>query len=175
MEDVGPAVPISASILNAFRLFFTAALMSTVIEQTNLYARQVLGDNGISSWTDVTESEILAFLGFAILMGINQLPSLLIIGRKTLNFTTLLSRIESAEIGSFKSGNIYILWTILHYLSDPIQNTIGFVGFVQSLISYWRHASDHTGTNQLMRPDCFQREEFHICPRSLPRKGSRCG
>ena len=57
-EEVGPAVSITPSILGTFRLFFTVALMSTVVEQTNLYARQV------------------AFLGFAILMGINQLPSL---------------------------------------------------------------------------------------------------
>ena len=75
-ENVGPAVPVAASILEIFRLFFTRALMSTVILQTNLYAQQVLGEKSIDSWTDVTESDILAFLGFAILMGINQLPSL---------------------------------------------------------------------------------------------------
>ena len=75
-ENVGPAVPVAASILEIFRLFSTRALMSTVILQTNLYAQQVLGENSIDSWTDVTESDILAFLGFAILMGINQLPSL---------------------------------------------------------------------------------------------------
>ena len=50
--------------------------MSTVVEQSNLYARQVLGDNGVGNWTDVMESDILAFLGLAILMGINQFPSL---------------------------------------------------------------------------------------------------
>ena len=75
-ENVGPDVPVAASILEIFRLFFTRALMSTVILQTNLYAQQVLGENSIDSWTDVTESDILAFLGFAILMGINQLSSL---------------------------------------------------------------------------------------------------
>ena len=74
--NVGPAVPVAASILEIFRLFFIRALMSTVILQTNLYAQQVLGENSIDSWTDVTESDILAFLGFAILMGINQLTSL---------------------------------------------------------------------------------------------------
>lgn len=45
--------------------------------QTNLYASQVLGDRTDTSFKDVDESDILAFLGFAILMGINQLPALL--------------------------------------------------------------------------------------------------
>ena len=50
-------------------------IMSTIVEQTNLYAREVLGED-VSKWIDLTEGELLAFLGFTILMGINQLPSL---------------------------------------------------------------------------------------------------
>ena len=74
-ERVGPAVPVSPSIIDTFRLFFTMTLLSTIIEETNRYARQVLGEN-IKSWTDVKEEDILAFLGFTVLMGINQLPSI---------------------------------------------------------------------------------------------------
>ena len=112
MEDVGPAVPISASILNTFRLFFTAAVMSTVIEQTNLYARQVLGDNGISSWTDVTESEILAFLGFAILMGINQLPSLVDYWKKDpyFRYSPIADRISR--------DRFLQIWKYLHFVDN---------------------------------------------------------
>ena len=65
---VGPAVSISASIVETFQIFFTAALLNSVVEQTNLYAAQVLGEGAASSWTNVSESDILAFLGFAILM-----------------------------------------------------------------------------------------------------------
>ena len=74
-EPVGPTVPVSPSIMDAFQLFFTASLMSVIIEQTNLYAQQVIGEGG-NGWSDITESDLLAFLGFSILMGINQLPSL---------------------------------------------------------------------------------------------------
>ena len=44
--------------------------------QINLYASQVLGDRADTSFKDVDESNILAFLGFAIPVGINQLPAL---------------------------------------------------------------------------------------------------
>lgn len=46
------------------------------MEQTNLYnahALSEMGETASTSWKDVTESDILAFLGFAILMGVNQL------------------------------------------------------------------------------------------------------
>jgi len=73
---VGPAVSIPVSILETFKLFFTAALVTTVVEQTILYAVQVLRDQAETSWINVTESDIYAFLGIAILMGVNQLPAL---------------------------------------------------------------------------------------------------
>ena len=85
-ENVMPAIPVAASILDIFRLFFTSALISTVILQTNLYAQQVLGENAIDSWTNVIESDTLAFFGFAVLMGINQLLSLADYWKKDPNF-----------------------------------------------------------------------------------------
>ena len=36
----------------------------------------MLNEQAATKWTDVTEADILAFLGFAILMGINKLPAL---------------------------------------------------------------------------------------------------
>ena len=72
----GPAVPLSSSILETFQLFFSVVLVREIVEQTNKYASQVIQDKVHSRWTDVTENDIWAFLGFMILMGINQLPSL---------------------------------------------------------------------------------------------------
>ncbi len=66
---VGPAVPVSTLILETFKLFFTAALLQLVVEQSNRYAVEVLGERA-SSWEDVADSEILAFLGFTILMAL---------------------------------------------------------------------------------------------------------
>lgn len=58
-----------------FQLFFTASLVDFVVEQTNLYASQVLNEQAATKWMDVTEADILAFLGFATLMGVNKLPA----------------------------------------------------------------------------------------------------
>ena len=69
-------MPVPPSILETFQLFFTSALVTLIVEQTNLYASQVLAESANSKWTAVTEDDIWAFLGFTILMGINVLPAL---------------------------------------------------------------------------------------------------
>ena len=74
VEPVGPTTILPPTVLGIFKLFFTTTLMATVVEQTNVYARQVLGDAAEGKWTDVTDADIWAFLGFALLMGINRLP-----------------------------------------------------------------------------------------------------
>ena len=50
--------------------------MEMIVEQTNLYAREVMGDEKFMKWNQVTEEELWAYLGFSILMVINHLPSL---------------------------------------------------------------------------------------------------
>ena len=71
-EDVGPMPSLnpSISVLGLFQLFFTPVLMANIVEQTNVYARLVLGD--ARPWREVTENDIWAFFGFCILMGINH-------------------------------------------------------------------------------------------------------
>ena len=76
IQRVGPAVPFSASVLEIFRLFFTTTLMATIVGETNHYAREVLGESAGAKWEDVVEEDLWAFLGFALLMGINRLPQL---------------------------------------------------------------------------------------------------
>ena len=76
VEPVGPAHILPPTILGIFQLFFSTALIATIVEQTNVYARHVLGDKAESHWVDVTADDIWAFLGFSILMGINRLPSI---------------------------------------------------------------------------------------------------
>ena len=47
-----------------------------IAEQTNLYTRQVMSSEAFAKYVPVTQPEIEAYLGFMILLGINQLPSL---------------------------------------------------------------------------------------------------
>ena len=73
---VSPAVALSACILEIFKLFFTPALIDLIVEQTNLYAQQVMNDAQYAKWENVNAEEIWAYMGFMILMGINHLPAL---------------------------------------------------------------------------------------------------
>ena len=76
VQRVGAAVTFSASPVEIFRLFFTTTLLATIVEETNRYAREVLGDSAEAKWVDVVAEDIWAFLGFALLMRINRLPQL---------------------------------------------------------------------------------------------------
>ena len=67
-------VPESPS--EVFELMFTPSVIDTIVEQTNLYAKQVMGDDKYAAWEEVSTDELKAYLGFCILMGINQLPAL---------------------------------------------------------------------------------------------------
>ena len=73
VQPIGPAVILPPTVLGVFRLFFTTALMATIVEETNRYAQQVLGDAADGKWVDIDADEMWAFLGFVLLMGINKL------------------------------------------------------------------------------------------------------
>ena len=76
VQPVDPSNILPPTVRGIFQLFFTSTLVAAIVEQTNIYTRQVLGDVAESKWTDVTPDDIWAFFGFAILMGINRLPQL---------------------------------------------------------------------------------------------------
>lgn len=75
-SPVGPITAISESPLEVFQLFFTSDLFGEIIEESNRYARQVMGDEKFEQWEEMSEDELKAFLGFRILMGINHLPAM---------------------------------------------------------------------------------------------------
>ena len=74
-SPVGPKVAIPESPSDIFQLMFTPALLDSIVEQSNLYAKEVMGEK-YSSWVKITSEELKAYLGFCILMGINHLPAL---------------------------------------------------------------------------------------------------
>ena len=75
-SSVGPTVAIPASPLEAFKLFFTTDLLERIVEESNRYARQVMGDERYDQWNKMTLEDLKAYLGFIILMAINHLPGL---------------------------------------------------------------------------------------------------
>ena len=150
---VGPAVPISASILETFNLFFTTALVRLIVEQTNLYAAHALcgmSERAATSWKDVTESDILAFLGFAILMGVNQLPAMVHYWRKdpTLRYSPIADRISRDRFTE--------IWRFLHFVdnttlsdrSDPNYDRLGKIRPVISAVQELCRMNYHGSRDQ---------------------------
>ena len=74
-QSVGPTTAIPTSPLEAFKLLFTDEICSFVVWQSNLYAKQVLGEE-YSRWEPITTTELWAYFGFMILMGLYPKPAL---------------------------------------------------------------------------------------------------
>lgn len=70
---VGPTEYIPGDPGECFGLLFDDNIIDTIVTETNRYASQVLPPT--KHWTTTAE-EIRAYLGFAILMGINELPEI---------------------------------------------------------------------------------------------------
>ena len=73
-EPAGPRVQLPSDPLGLFSLFFDVTLVDLIVEETNRYAEQTLQGTDKEWSTDA--AEICAYMGFMILMGINQLPEI---------------------------------------------------------------------------------------------------
>ena len=74
-SPVGPATAIPDSLREVFEMFFSDDLMQLMVTESNRYAEEVMESEKFATWTKITVDELKAFLGFSILMGINQLPA----------------------------------------------------------------------------------------------------
>ena len=78
-KPVGAANPLpkDSTALDFFGQFIDNRMLSIIVKQTNLYARQSLtGKNkDAGAWKDVSLEELKAFLGLLIAMSIHKLPS----------------------------------------------------------------------------------------------------
>ena len=75
VQEVGPRVPIPQSEVEVFNLFFTDEVCSFIVEQTNLYAEEVIGEQ-YTNWERVSIEELRAYFGFMTLMGIVTEPAI---------------------------------------------------------------------------------------------------
>ena len=69
-------VPVPSTPLGVFQLFFTDDLLKEIASESNLYAKQVLGEEAFKGWQPVSKEELKAFIGFCLLMGISRLPAI---------------------------------------------------------------------------------------------------
>ena len=51
---MGPKVDIPESPSNTFELLFTPTLLDKIVEQSNLYAKEVMGKEKFNSWVKIT-------------------------------------------------------------------------------------------------------------------------
>ena len=109
-QPVGPTMPVPQTAVGIFRLFFTSALIQLIVGETNNYAAQILGDDVGVKWTDVDEDDIWAFLGFALLMGINWLPQLCMYWSQRYHFLPITERIPRDRFMD--------IWRYLHFTSQ---------------------------------------------------------
>lgn len=63
---------IENSEIDYFNKLFDEAVITKIVEQTNLYAQQ----NQSEKWTDLTADELRAYIGCHVIMGIHKLPNL---------------------------------------------------------------------------------------------------
>ena len=78
-EPVGPSITLGDPT-TTFLTLFTHEFLEHIVRETNRYAEQCIsathqGDGPPPTWT-TTLGEVKAFIGFAILMGINELPEI---------------------------------------------------------------------------------------------------
>ena len=69
-------MPVPETASEVFDLMFTPSLMDTIVEESNLYAKQVMGEEKYACWEKITREELRAYLGFCILMEIAHLQAL---------------------------------------------------------------------------------------------------
>ena len=69
----GPNLSLPNSPLENFHLFLR--LWDLIVEQTNKYACEVMGEDNYGKWVSVRSQEMEAFIGFSFLMGLNPKPS----------------------------------------------------------------------------------------------------
>ena len=95
-EPVGPNVPLRHTFLDIFHLLFTTSLLEVITQQTNLYAKQILSDSAFRKFNPITTNELKAYIGFMILMVINNLPSLYDYWKKdpVYNYAAVASKIS---------------------------------------------------------------------------------
>ncbi|XP_061426844.1 uncharacterized protein LOC133354203 isoform X2 [Lethenteron reissneri] len=77
-ESAGPShgLPLDASVLDYFMLFWPDRLIDVFTQETNRYAEQKIAESGKADplWSPTTSREMKAFFAVAIMMGIKDLP-----------------------------------------------------------------------------------------------------
>ena len=138
-DTSGPKVPLPSSPVDVFSLFFTPTLMKHIVDQSNLYASECMGEEKFANWMKITVDELRAYMGFMILMGLVKLPSIRDYWKKDelYHYSPIASRISR--------DRFYELHRYLHFadnskLAPPGSPDYKKLGKVQPVIDSLSHS-----------------------------------
>ena len=91
----GPSSTLPDTIKALFMIFFSSSVMDYIVQESNRYAEQCLGE-AFTSWKPITPEELEAYMGFMILMGLVKLPCIYDYWKKdnTFHYSAVASRIS---------------------------------------------------------------------------------
>ena len=98
--------------LGVFKLIFDQVLIDQIVRETNQYARTVMGDSKYENSEKLGTSDIYAYFGIMIMMGLVNVPCLHTTGGRTLYSTVQRLPIRYQEIGSWRYTSIFISQTM---------------------------------------------------------------
>ena len=131
-ESISPAWP-----KRSFSSFFTSSVLEHIVEQSNKYAAECMGEQ-FQTWQPITVDELCAYFGFMILMGIVRLPSLGDYWKKDMiyHYTPVAERISR--------DRFYDLHQYLHFadnstLSPPHTPGYNKLGKISPIITMLRN------------------------------------
>ena len=121
----GPKLTIPHTVKETFFLLFTPMLLELIVEQSNKYTAECIGEEKYAKWNEITVEELCAYMGFMLLMGVVHMPSLYDYWKKdeVYNYSPVASRIS--RIDSLSSTATSTLWTIVLFHHLGVRNTIG--------------------------------------------------
>ena len=147
-ETTGPTTAIPIQFAEIFQLFFGLGIMQLIVDQTNLYASQVMDATEFATWEQVTVEELKAYFGFMIVMGLNQLPLLFDYWRRDpiYHYSPIASRISRNRFMEISRYLHFVDNTLLLPRSDPNFDKLGKI----------QPITDHLKSKFLMlyRPTC---------------------
>ena len=116
---VGPTTPVPPSALELFQLFFSVEILQHICDETNRYA--VACSSTI--WEPLTITELKAWMGFSILMGLVRIPALSDYWSKNpiFNYQPVASRITRTQF--------FNITKYLHFTDNSLLAPSGTPGY----------------------------------------------
>jgi len=134
-SPTGPNVPIPDSPKGIFHLFYSDSLLDHICEESNKYARHMMTPEKFAKFEQISRSDLVAFMGFNIVMGINSLPSLHMYWENDSlhHYAPVASRISRER---FKEISRYLHFADNATLSQPGAPSYDRLGKVRPLIDH---------------------------------------